>query len=649
MNMKKYMLSILRRILRYAFFFFAPISLAHALDYVPIGEKSWSSVGVFSVALKNKSTGAKAGPFAFKAISLNKFKLEGPNRMLPDLDPKSEQSRKAFMDRLSRWVSGWHIVNYTFKYEALVGQRTHVRPEVKPPQQDPLQCKLEDFSLVFDREKCALVPQELLVSVTIEGIKNSFVVDVLKMLPSWSSNPVDFTDHTPHDEAVICVNKNGEIFKAAGHRRSCIIPEIPGISDFGQEHSETFAYYLPTPESHKGSAFAALIDLNQVQASTEEVWTAEVEGYDPEDNYSEDSSSSIYDDIGKGDLEEGACYKFYELSGTPEAIAAERNPFIYFAKNGRAYFTEAFQIKTYPVVQEAIDQTSPYLLQYVVPTKVECGYHNWNQPGWGLRWTILDADSLPVYPNACRSELLPASVMKIDLKKLIIEQHNNPAQVFYNLQTPDMQEAMKVANELPKVFVKNDAKIQIILSKVAEHWILPALDKLFVGAWIQDLDLSFSAEGNLPEFYKTISQMHTLKHLKIHSSDRYFRVYSGYQKIDKFPQGLISLEIDETQLVYSPSYMPTYTNTLGNVATALVVLPPLNLKKFVFRTIGSMHAEDARGSIPQLCNACPALEDLELKISFLDRRQWSDVKALIIYNGYNIHCLEKPGLKLNLH
>lgn len=626
-----------------SFIFLLGSNVLLASDYTPIGEKTWLNVGTFTMMVKNKKTHAHEGPVAYKAKSIKKFKLDGPSRVLPGLSPKNAKSCDEFMERLAQWVSGWQIINYSIEYEASL-RKWKFFLAGKPPQQEPLSCTLEEFTLFFDRENCVLRPNQLLVSVIIPGI-GPMVVDILDLLPAWTSEQLAFTDHTPKGEGVICVNCQGEVFKAAGHRRTCTIPAVRGVYGFENAKTETFSYYLPTPDSHEGAKFAVLISLKQPGKSSDDGWT--FRALKVYDDYSERSSSSECDSVAEGDADISP-YEFYELFGTPEAIEKERNPFIYFAPGGKVYFTKAFQIGAYRVEQGNVDKSNPYLLQYFIATDVECRYHNWPKPGWGLRWTIYDEDGLPIYPNSCRNDPLPLSCMRINLKNLVIEHQNNSEQAFYNIQTHDYTEAMKAVSQFPAVFVKNDAKVKIYMSYEAQYWAYPALEKLFDGALIQDLDLSFPADGWTPQFYKHISQMHSLKHLKIQSSDRYFQVYLNYAKIDKFPQGLISLEIDETKLVNSPSYMPTYTRSFSNVVIALVVVPAPSLKKFVFRTIGSMHMQDVEGMLPQLCNACPALEELDLTISFFDRRQWSDVKAGIKNNGYKVHCLEKPGLKLNL-
>lgn len=611
----------------------------------PVGQINWgdnNNPGSFSVAIQNNRTRAQEGPFSFHAIAFEKYRLGMGNQhtrpTLPSLSPQHAANCSTFKARLEQAISEWQIISYTLRYEADLGRNRYLRPILTPSNQQSLTCKLQDFILSVDREKCAFVFTQLRVSVTIDN--RIFTVDLLKHLSEWSSSPFTFTDHTPQNDAVICVDRQGRVFKAAGHRRTCPIPALTDIKGYEAQRTETFAHYLSTQEGYNGAVSATLFPVNSPMTSTNMVWRFEY-GHDQDnsDYYSEEGSSGF---SGWNSLAEGETttqpyvepYEFYEVTGTPELILAQHNPFIYFKPGGRAYRTQAYQIRAHRVVGEKVDQSNPFTLQYLVPTDVDCGAHSWPE-GWGLRWAIYDPEGFPILPDACQSQPLPESCLKMNIKGLRRVPNETQPLALYNFCNQNPQEMNKALDALSDVFVKTDPQVKIYLGENAEYKGYPIMTTLFsdVSSFsIRELELQIPCVSYTPQFYESIGNMLSLTHLRIDSSDRFFTTYGYSYERNKFPRNLVSLEIYETKVGPQTCGLKNFTRSLSNIMGGFQKQSLPYLKKFLFHSVGSNHMEDAFSVFPEFIKKHPSLEELDLRLSFFDAP-----------------FADKPGIHNNVH
>lgn len=386
----------------------------YAQDYGIAIAKDWNGPTEFRAKVVRLADNHWEDAKTFHALSLERFKLVFPSSF-PVLDPKNPQSCSTFMNRVTQYVEGIKFRDYSFIYEAKRADGTALRPLVKSKSQEPLSGTIAEIGFKIDHENCGLSISRLRVVVTIGP--DAFVVDITHKLPEWISLPFEFCELNSQGKAAICANSEGEVFSAAGHRRECTIPVIDNVNGFQVQRKEASSFYVPTTESHEKAIFASVFPARVEHLAYAEVCALEPAGDDDDDYSMNSSSQSMVDGDDDGvSSSTNTNYTFYEITGAPELIPAEKNPFLFFDKSDRkTYYTKAYQAQCYPVDGDTLDRSNPHILQYFVKTKISAGTHYSSNDGFGLRWTILDEEGLPIDARACTVQPLSWDNLKKNL------------------------------------------------------------------------------------------------------------------------------------------------------------------------------------------------------------------------------------------
>lgn len=398
-------------------------SLTNSAEYRASKNKTWHGVAKFDAqvtSVKNRDSHL----VTFNAVALEEFAVEISHNF-PRLDPKDATSCERFKRDVAAWVVNIQIKDYQIKYRARLPQgKLHLT--LKPPRMQQLNCQLADVALKFDQETCTLSLGRLQVIVHIPGVEGGFVVDIVdSKLSAWTSDKVSYKELQAQDTSVICVNRCGEVFIADGHRRSCSLPCITGVESFINARVETFAYYVPTPKKYKDAIASIVLPDHKAETSEGEVCYLEPNSDDEGvHNFSEVTSSvSMYsveeDDGDDTDRAEFDPYQFFEITGAEQKISVDKNPFLWFKKDGSCHYTKASQVPCRSIRNGVLDATSLHKLQIIEATNILTGdKHNWPTDEFGLRWPILDEDNQPILPISCKIKRLPCHFTGRDLREL---------------------------------------------------------------------------------------------------------------------------------------------------------------------------------------------------------------------------------------
>lgn len=550
-----------------------------AQNFVPVGKREWADDGfsLFTVSVQNKTTRAVKKAVPFKVVALGNFKVSTPYPAMPELDPQGFNSCRDFKNSLEEWIGEWKVEPITLKYEGETDSGGFLRPLVEPQRRPIFRCKLKDISLALNQEECVLVVQKLVISVEIPGLDNAIDVEVSKKIPSWVSKKLAFKDETSSANNLVCMDDDKNICKARGHRGTCTLPAIAGVQNCAEVKKITFTHYLPTAENYNDAVFASLFPLTAPIDADDEIWVEEFN----EDSFSarsEEPSASIASSLSEGDDlvdQSTSAFTYFEVQGQAEPILVGRNPFMYYAQDKRIYYTQAFQVPAFPIIDGELDKDNPYVLQYFVATNYSSGTHHRQKPGWGLRRDIVDDNGSIILPESCVDRPLDMKVMTTCLKNLSVGTKTLSPVATYIFDAPSGIESVAKGAALKSIFLEDDTNINITATGESDFYVDPVLPDVLSPA-TTDLELDFNG-GSAGNMYKHFGTMSALRHLTIRTIYYFFHSYNYTDKYTRLPPNLNSLALHETRNEHS-------CNTFGVIKELLQKSSTQHLQKLSLRS-----------------------------------------------------------------
>jgi hypothetical protein len=596
-----------------------PFSALAMHNYTPVGDKDWMGPYQFSVQVKNRSTGEIQGPITFVAQSSHRFDWKIP-REFPPLYPEHAQNRTTFYQRVKDWVAQCVIYNNTSVFLGNIPAGS-LRPRLKAPFQEPLHCQLnkreagDELQLEFNPDTGTFFIRALFVDLDSPTYGRSpFSVDIGPKLSGWSSQPLAFTDLQPQKDAVICVNQQGKVFKAAGYRRQYAIPTVPGTFGVEPEGPLTLAHYISTTEPYENAIFAAVFPKNMPQKQ-EEIWELYSDSEEEREDYFSESLSSLsssgwtsFSETWDTTPQTSALtlYQFYEIEGEIEPLPVASNPFISCKKEGTRAYTRAHHATIYPVINHTVDRTTPYTLQFLTETSVSAG-----NDAQELRWTIYDANNLPISPDLCRTQPLSSECLSMNLKTLRGESLSNdhPA-AYYLTQHPQNIQDFK------NVFSAQDKHIVLDVTGGLNKYFEPLAD-LLEKSPVNTLKIYDTKDNHHsywwpPKFLETLRGLSQLTSFTYYGNQRFLGNFI-VQERTPFPSNIKSIEISE--LILNNPYSleePTVTFNVYRMARYLDFWSLPHLQKVSLSTVGKSTSSDLFTSLAGMLSRYPQLEELSI-------------------------------------